>query len=272
MYRRKDKILFTLIGFIISAVLFSTIAVVYLKKSSSVEVSKNEEMLEVVVATESIIKGEVIEEAKVEIRKIPIEYLPTNSIVTLEQAVGKKANFNIEKNAVLTDSFVNESVKNVSEYKDDSRLKSCVIQTGLIGGMVQEGSYIDVEYVRPNGKRHVVLSKKHVVKKIDETTVVVETTDADRTLLEAAIAEARYLGGELKVVLYLDPEQKASTVDYTVPNFDVSTYQRDMSIQVQIPQQPTPEPEPTATTTIPEPTPMPITNEQPLEQPEGGRP
>lgn len=279
MYRKKDRILFMLIGFIISAILFSAITAVYFKirSSSSVEVLNNSDMLEVVVAKETILKGEVIPQEKLELKKRPIEFLPSNSLVTLDQVVGKKTNFTIEKNAVITDSFVNENKKNFSEdYKDDSRLKNCVIQTGLIGGMVQEESYIDIEYVRPNGKRYVVLSKKCVKKKIDETSIVIETTDADRTLLEAAIAESRFLGGELKTTLYLDAEQKASIIDYTVPNFDVSTYKNNMenNIQIQIPQQPivTQAPEPTI---IPESTLVidpPVIEQQPLEQSEGGRP
>jgi hypothetical protein len=271
MYRKRDRILFTIIGFVISAILFAIILAIYLKiKPNSVKTINSTEVLEVVVAKEGIEKGEVIQEEKLEIKKMPIEYLPSNSLVALEQAIGKKANFNIEKNSVITDSFINENLKNVS-INDDSRLKSCVIETGLIGGMVQEGSYIDVEYVRPNGKRYVVLSKKCVLKKIDDTTVVVETTDADRTLLEAAMAEANFLGGQLKTTLYLDPDQKASVVDYTVPNFDVTTYRNNVenNIQLQIPQQPiiTPEPEQTI---IPEQTP--VVEEQSLEQPEGGRP
>ncbi|HHV30683.1 MAG TPA: hypothetical protein GXX73_14095 [Clostridium sp.] len=272
MYRKKDKIISIIIGFAISAVLFTLGTAVYFKiKSPATEVINNTEMLEVVVAKDTIVKGENITEEKLEIKKIPIEYLPSNSLVTLEQAIGKKANFSIEKNSVITDSFVNEKVKNITEHKDDSRLKNCVIETGLIGGMVQEGSYIDVEYVRPNGKRYIVLSKKYVTKKIDERSIVIETTDADRTLIEAAMAEANFLGGQLKTTLYLDPDQKASVVDYTVPNFDVTTYRNNVenNIQLQIPQQPIVTPEPEQTTIVEQ---TPVVEDQPLEQPEGGRP
>lgn len=271
MYRKKDRIIFMLIGVIVSALIFTSITIVYFKtRPTQVEVSNNLDLIEVVVTKETIAKGEVISQEKLELKKRPIEYLPINSMVSLDQVVGKKANFTIEKNAVITDSLVNEKIVIADDYKEDIRLKDCVIQTGLIGGMVQEETYIDIEYVRPNGKRYVVLSKKCVKRKIDETRIVIETTDADRTLLEAVIAEARFLGGELKTTLYLDPEQKASIVDYMVPNFDVSTYKNNLenNIQIQIPQQPTVsiEPEPVIT---PEPAPV---VEQQTVQPEGGRP
>lgn len=199
--------------------------------------------LMVVVAKSKIEKGENISKEKLEVVERPIEYLPANSVVSIDSVAGKRASAAVEKNQVLTNSLF---ISLKDEYKPDERLKDCEISGGLVFGLAKEGDFIDLEYVRNSGKRSVVLSKKKIKNKIDANKIIIQTTDSERTMYEAALAEMKYRGGTIKTTLYLDESQSASPVTYTVPVGDVSLGNTVQPQPISQPAQPSPAPQTTA--------------------------
>ncbi|TYQ16018.1 UNVERIFIED_CONTAM: Flp pilus assembly protein CpaB [Acetivibrio alkalicellulosi] len=221
MYGRRSKI--KIIIMIVSLVSISATAFIFLKRADAfstiqqrfvtdnVNINDNEEKYRVVVVAQRIEQGIVIDSSMITMEEVPLVYLPSNSVTSIQSIEGKPAKFTIEKNTVLTYSMV---LDQKDQFNQDDRLSDCRIDGGLVSGIVKEGDYIDIEYVKENGDRFIVLSKKRVIRIIDNTTIIIQTNDEERTRYEAVLSEIREEKGTLKTRLYLDENQEASPVTY----------------------------------------------------------
>ena len=217
-------ILFTLI--ILTGIYFTATKIIW--KNSRLEISssqpkelekeKNQKVLvKVFTVAQKIKKNEEFNPAKIKIVEVYQDLLPSDAIVNLGNLQGKKAAVPLEPNTLITQSMFYSIL---DELKETDRLKDYEMSAGLVGGMVAEGVYIDIEFINPKGETYVVLSKKLVKKRLENNKIILLLSLDERKLINYALAEQKVLGGTLEAIVYADERQPALKTNYPLPKLD----------------------------------------------------
>lgn len=189
---------------------------------------------------QKIEKNEEISEAKVRLVAIPRELLPADAIINPDSLKGKKAAVSMEPNTILSESLLYSISQ---ELKETERLRDYEMSAGLVGGLVTEDAYIDIEFINPRGDTYVVLSKKQVKKKLDNNRIILLLSQDERKLINYALAEQKVSGGTIEAVVYSDERQPAPKPDYPIPRLDKVQTQPQPSQQPVVPREQSPQPQ-----------------------------
>lgn len=174
-------------------------------------------VVKVVAALQKIEKDEEITEAKLTVIETDTSTYPSNAVIVINDAIGKKAAIHIAANTVITASMMYSPSEGI---KESDKLKDYELSGGMVGGMVTEGAYIDIEFINPKGETYIVLAKKLVKKKLDNNRIILQLSFDERKLINYALAEQKELGGRLDAVIYADNSQPSPKVDYPIPKLE----------------------------------------------------
>lgn len=223
--RRRDLIKTVLITFLLSVVLCGTLFWAYLTYIRAGTASQGEVVVmdlpktPVVVAKMFIDKGEVFTEENVQIIERYTAHLPDKAVTSMEALLNKRANAKIDTNVILTENMY---LATDEYFSDDERFKDYSLPRGLVGDMVQEGDYIDIELVEQEGAMYVVLSKKQIIKKVGDV-IYIHTDTEERKRMNYAMALDDLKGARLESSLYLDETQAPTPVTFVLPDQEEDT-------------------------------------------------
>lgn len=214
MSRGKQQLLIFAFGFILAAIIMAGGIFVYTRLTASGKIKSFQgadiKKQMVVVAVKKVEKGDELKPDSFKIVSRSASDVPANSLIDINYIQGKWAAAVMDPNTVITDSMV---ITQDQLYKPDERLKDYTLQGNLVAGTVKVGDLIDLEMVRTNGDTSIVLAKKQVKKLIDSKAII-QVTEAERYLINHALAEQTAGMGHIESLLYLDEKQPASKVKY----------------------------------------------------------
>ncbi|NJD01829.1 MAG: hypothetical protein FIA99_04365 [Ruminiclostridium sp.] len=193
-----------------------------IQQKTSEEKQEKKVLVKVLAAAQKIEKNEEITDLKTKLIEIQSDTVPPNAVLNADVLKGKKAAVALELNTIITESMLYSIFQ---ELKETDRLLDYELPGGLVGGLVDEGSYIDIEFVKTKGETFVVLSKKLVKKKLDNDRIILLLTFEERRLINYALAEQKILGGRLEAAIYADERQPLSKVNYPIPKLDINQQQ-----------------------------------------------
>lgn len=221
MNRKKQRIYIFLLGMMTSVFIILICFIVYVsyfnkglfskltQSTNAVKVENKIEKKKVIVAIQPVKKGQAINKDMVILMDIFKNYLPANTLDSIDVVNGKIANIDLEPNTILTSTMVSDIS---TFYHEDERLKDYEIQSNI--GLT-EGKFIDVEFVKKDGTTCVVLAKKKVIRVLEGGKIVFQTSLRERQLMNRAMQEIKdQQGGKLDISVYLDDLQPASQVTY----------------------------------------------------------
>lgn len=141
-----------------------------LEKNINKRINDNLKFVPVVVASDNIIAGTVIQGNLLETKMIPTNNLVDPSLANLVKspgdAVGKVANYNIYKNEqVLIERLRDVETKDIRP--SDKLITVEIPKYNFVNGKVNKGSLVDILVDKGQGKYDVVLSKVYIYDKTD---------------------------------------------------------------------------------------------------------
>lgn len=174
-------------------------------------------VVKVTAVAQKIEKDEEITEGKLTMIETDKSTCPSNAVFVIQDVIGKKAAIPLESNTVITTSMLYSPSEGI---KESDKLKDYELSGGMVGGMVVEGAYIDIEFINPKGETYIVLAKKLVKKKLDNNRIILQLSFDERKLINYALAEQKELGGRLDAVVYADNRQAEPKMDYPIPKLE----------------------------------------------------
>lgn len=137
------------------------------------------------------------------------EFVPENAVSDISKLKGMRVVREIKKNEILKNS---DMVEEDFFFKPADRLIEQAFSPEGIPSDCKDGSIIDIRLFRPGGNDPVVISKVFVMKRV-ESNLTMFMDMKEQELLKQSIKE-----GALYILMYGDPSQEASMVDY-IPNY-----------------------------------------------------
>lgn len=218
-------------------------------------------MEKVIMVSQKLEKDETITQQKIILIEVAKAVCPSNALFATGDVVGKKASIPIGPNTIITDSMFYSPTEGI---KESDKLKDYELSGGMVGGMVSEGAYIDLEFINPKGETFIVLAKKLVKKKLDNNRIILQLSFDERKLINYAFAEQKELGGRLDAVVYVDNRQPIPKVDYPIPKLANKLAQNSATTNDNAPNNNTSNPNaPIANPTLNNPD-APISNDKPV--------
>lgn len=137
------------------------------------------------------------------------ELVSSDTAIAVESIKDKRFARDIKKNEILK---LTDLVEADFFFKPDDRLIEQAFAADGIPSDCKNGSIIDIRLFRPEGNDPVVISKVFVMKRV-ECNLTMYMDMMEQELLKQSIKE-----GALYILLYGNPTQEASRVDYS-PNY-----------------------------------------------------
>lgn len=162
---------------------------------------------QVAVLTKDVVQGETITDDMITYARVHNSTVPSNAITsTVGSAIGKIAKYSIAANVPLTDTMLTENT--IASDIRSQEFSSIVMPTDL-----NEGEYVDIRIMYPNGTDYIVLAQKKV-EKILESTMWLDLAEDERLLLNSAIIDS-YLeeGTKLYATKYVDQDAQIKISD-----------------------------------------------------------
>lgn len=155
---------------------------------------------DVAVLTQDVIQGEVIEDSMVTTVNIHKKTVPTGALKKSDIA-GKVAKYNIAANVPLTDSMLTTEII-------DADIRTQEINTVVMPSDLDEGDYVDIRIMYPNGTDYIVLAQKQVGK-ISGQTMWLNLAEDERLLLNSAMVDSFLNSGtKLYATKYADSDSQ----------------------------------------------------------------
>lgn len=159
----------------------------------------------VTVPNKDIVQGEVITDDMLVEKRIHISTVPTGSL-SKSAAAGQVAKYNLSANVPITSNMVTEQIL-TSDVREQE------LNTVLMPSDLEEGDYIDVRIMYPNGTDYIVLAQKKV-DKIENQTMWIQLSEDERLLLNGAIVDSFLTqGSKLYATKYVDSASQVKTSD-----------------------------------------------------------
>ncbi len=151
---------------------------------------------EITVTNQSIIQGQTVTSDMLTKVRVHINMAPQDALNSIGENM--VARYNIGSNMPITNDMITEEII-------DNDLRETEINTVVMPTNMVEGSYVDIRIQFPNGTDYVVLPE-HQVKKVLDSTMWLDLTEEERSLLNSAIVDT-YLneGTKLYAIEYVDP-------------------------------------------------------------------
>lgn len=168
---------------------------------------------DVAVLTQDVIQGEVIEDSMVTTVNVHKKTVPTGALKRSDIA-GKVAKYNIAANVPLTDSMLTTEII-------DADIRSQEINTVVMPSDLDEGNYVDIRIMYPNGTDYIVLAQKQV-EKISGQTMWLNLAEDERLLLNSAMVDSFLNSGtKLYATKYADSDSQIKVAaDIALKNSD----------------------------------------------------
>lgn len=147
--------------------------------------------------------------------EIGVQVMPADAVLSPEEASGMVMRCDITKNTIVTRSlFYSEE-----EYPDDLRMMEYTVIN--LPEVLENGSFIDVRIMFPNGLDYIVLTKKRVIDQLREENrqgglIRLHLTEEEILRMSSAIVDASLVDGSiLYAVQYVAPDiQKEAAKTY----------------------------------------------------------
>lgn len=168
---------------------------------------------DVAVLTQDVIQGEVIEDSMVTTVNVHKKTVPTGALKRSDIS-GKVAKYNIAANVPLTDSMLTTEII-------DADIRSQEINTVVMPSDLDEGNYVDIRIMYPNGTDYIVLAQKQV-EKISGQTMWLNLAEDERLLLNSAMVDSFLNSGtKLYATKYADSDSQIKVAaDIALENSD----------------------------------------------------
>lgn len=155
---------------------------------------------DVAVLTQDVIQGEVIEDSMVTTISVHKKTVPTGALKKSDIS-GKVAKYNIAANVPLTKSMLTTEII-------DADIRSQEINTVVMPSDLDEGNYVDIRIMYPNGTDYIVLAQKQV-EKISGQTMWLNLAEDERLLLNSAMVDSFLNSGtKLYATKYADSDSQ----------------------------------------------------------------
>lgn len=160
----------------------------------------------VAVLTKDVIQGQPITEDMVTEKVIHKSTVPTDAL-TKGSVIGQTANYNIAANTPVTANMVTSDGGNTADIREQE------LNTVLMPSDLNEGDYIDIRIMYPNGTDYIVIAQKPVEKIVGQT-MWVRLGEDERLLLNGSIVDSFLRqGSKLYATKYTDPTSQIKTSD-----------------------------------------------------------
>ncbi len=158
----------------------------------------------VTVLTQDVVQGEVITSDMITTQRIHKKTVPSGALGSSE-IVNQVAKYNIAANVPITDSMVTKDIIAAD-------IRSQEINTVLMPSDLNEGDYVDIRIMYPNGTDYIVLAQKNV-KQISGQTMWLDLAEDERLLLNSAMVDS-FLnsGSKLYATKYADSDAQVKVV------------------------------------------------------------
>ena len=175
---------------------------------------------DVAVLTQDVIQGEVIEDSMVTTVSVHKKTVPSGAL-NRSDISGKVAKYNIAANVPLTDSMLTTEII-------DADIRSQEINTVVMPSDLNEGDYVDIRIMYPNGTDYIVLAQKQV-EKISGQTMWLNLAEDERLLLNSAMVDSFLNSGtKLYATKYADSDSQIKiAADIAVENNDTTNDDTD---------------------------------------------
>ncbi len=211
--RKKEKGVFVLCGIFIGITLASIVASGYLVLNQNpIEVKREEPentQKEICLVTkEEIKKGSPIQEGQFIAKKVDTHLTPENRLSFSEKINVMVSAIDIEPNTILTESMfvLKDAYVNDARYQDYSDIR---LPLNLM-----KGDTVDIRIKRKAGDDYIVLSKKEIVERANNT-VWIMIDELERMRMNQAILEFKNEMAELYTTEYINKiDQYAPSVTY----------------------------------------------------------
>ena len=155
---------------------------------------------DVAVLTQDVIQGEVIEDSMVTTISVHKKTVPSGALKKSDIS-GKVAKYNIAANVPLTESMLTTEII-------DADIRSQEINTVVMPSDLDEGDYVDIRIMYPNGTDYIVLAQKQV-EKISGQTMWLNLAEDERLLLNSAMVDSFLNSGtKLYATKYADSDSQ----------------------------------------------------------------
>ena len=173
--------------------------------------------IRVLCASEDIEAGKVLEEADLIETELQAGSVPENTILSLNEAVGRTAKIPLLKNTYITTDMLYETILQGSEREIEY---SCID----IRGNIAKGSFVDIRICYEDGTDYVVLTRKRIEGiSLNRENVILHVDEEELLRMGSAMAELKD-NGERRIYAVEYPQgelQKPSKIDY-VPSKTVT--------------------------------------------------
>lgn len=190
------------------------------KEMTIKEILGSADYAEVYVINREILKGETITLADVEKLTRPIDMVPDNAVLTIDEL--KKnvvARVGLAEKTLLTPDMLvsmDEQITDAIKNQDYDWIK--------VHQFLELGNYVDIHYKAPDGTDTIVASKKKILN-LNGDVFAINIAESERAFINNATVKTAVSGGELYTTIYPDPENQ---------NPAEVTYKLDKNIEEQI--------------------------------------
>lgn len=229
--KRHRTIMGFVAGFILSSALLGAAMYYYIiSQSGKIQDIKNEAISEYlennptsviyVFATDKK-AGDVLSDSDLTISEIKSQYLPTDAVTEITDAIGKVVRCDVKANTAVTMSLIYDE----GNYPDDLRLMEYSVVN--LPQKLEPRQFIDIRVMFPNGLDYIVLSKKQVIDLARSEsdmlgTIWLHCGEEEILRMSSAIVDASIVDNAyLYAVPYIAPDiQKEAITNYS-PNKEV---------------------------------------------------
>ncbi|WP_454053330.1 SAF domain-containing protein [Clostridium sp. Marseille-Q7071] len=181
------------------------------KSKILVDLSKEENQMDIIALNKDINQGELITEDMIKIVTYDKELLPTDTLKGREEIKDKVARMKLKANTIVTNSMLleREDVLTTDLRKQD-------FDHILLNVNLQPGNFIDIRYRKKDGSDFVVASKKKILDRNDGI-MITNITEKERNYINNSTVSAALTGAVLYTTIYVDPEnQPPAKITYEI--------------------------------------------------------
>lgn len=154
---------------------------------------------QVVVLNKDIVQGQMISADMLSMVRVHNNTVPTGAILSTSQVSGQVAKFNIPARVPITENMLAAQILSADVREQE-------INTILMPSDLQEGNFVDIRIMFPNGTDYIVLAEKQV-EKISGQTMWMKLSEYERLILNSSVVDSFLNGGtKLYCTKYADPE------------------------------------------------------------------
>ncbi len=158
----------------------------------------------VTVLKEDVIQGEVITSDMITTQRVHKKTVPSGALSS-DEIVNQVAKYNIAANVPITASMITEDIIAAD-------IRSQEVNTVLMPSDLNEGDYVDIRIMYPNGTDYIVLAQKNV-KQISGQTMWLDLAEDERLLLNSAMVDSFLNSGtKLYATKYADSDAQVKVV------------------------------------------------------------